>query len=132
MITMWLKLLFCVLFACGSFMFWDIKRRNRIEAAHRPAPVAAPPRARIKRGPPLLALSLMFLLLALVEVVHPRTPPFAGALGGWLEGVHNVLGPYGIAIVWFTLAGSIASLAWRAWQRDQALSAADAAALRES
>ena len=129
---MWLKALFCVLFACGAFMVWDVRRRNKAEGALRPAPAVALPRARIKRGPPLLAPSLMFLLLALVEVVHPRTPPFAGSLGYWLEGVHNALGLYGIAVVWFTLAGVIAAAAWRAWQRDQALSAADSAALRES
>ena len=126
-----LKFLFCVLFAWGAFMVWDVRRRNKAEAAHRPAPVALP-RPRIKRGPPLLALALMFLLLALVEVVHPRTPPFEGALGSVLEGVHNVLGLYGIAVVWFTMACLGATAAWRAWQRDQALAAADLAALRES
>lgn len=126
-----LKALFMVLFCCAAFMLWDVKRRNRATAAQRPS--LAAPRPPIRRGPPLLAVTLMFLLLALVEVVHPRTPPFAGALGPWLEGVHNVLGPYGIAIVWFTLACVGAFLAWGAWQRDQARSAAAAStAFRES
>ena len=128
---MGMKALFMVLFCVGAFMLWDIKRRSKAEAAHRPA--LAAPRSRIRRGPPLLAVTLMFLLLALVEVVHPRTPPFAGALGPWLEGVHNVLGPYGIAVVWFTMACVGAGLAWRAWQGDEARSAAAAsAALRDS
>lgn len=128
---MWVKALFTVLFACGAFMLWDLRRRNRAEAAYRPAPAAPPSRPRIKRGPPLFALSMMFLLLALVELVHPRMPPFEGALSHWLEGVHNALGLYGIAVVWLTLACVFAAAAWRAWRRDQALSAADSAALRE-
>ena len=116
-----------VLFCVGAFMLWDFKRRNKAAAASPPAP-----RPRLRRGPPLLAVSLMFLLLALVEVVHPRTPPFAGTLGPWLEGVHNVLGPYGIAVVWFTMACVGAGLAWRAWQGDEARAAAASAALRDS
>lgn len=128
---MWLKALFFVLFACGAFMVWDVRRRNRAHAAAR-ARRLPQARGRIQFGPPLFALAMMFVLLALVELVHPRMPPFEGPLGHWLQRVHDTLGVYGIAMVWGGLAALGGAIAWLAWQRDQALASADRAALRES
>lgn len=119
---MWLLALLLALAALWTWAKWRRKTA--------PKSIPASRQRRTRRWPPFLALTGMFLLFALVELLQPRTPPFAGKWGHLLDQVYASLGAYGIAGIWFALAIASAGLTWLLWRRDES-SAASLASFRE-
>jgi hypothetical protein len=98
------------------FVVWDRRRLSRRTPISREAMSRGVVPAPVRKWPVHTGLSLLCGVLGLYECLTPSKPPFTGQWSRLHSASYQLLGPYGVAYMWFAFAVISAMLALRHWR----------------